>query len=102
MQNIQKEDDVTCIPVLLAIDVKGRNQFFSLFNEEYSAYPDEKEVLLQEGIMYQVYKVDSVSVQTEIEEEKCEKDIQIVYLANIVNKYDRMNCCKKTLKYLLN
>lgn len=39
------------VPLLLEIDFKG-NQFFYLDSEKLSAYPDEKEVLLQDGVQY--------------------------------------------------
>lgn len=41
-------------PLLIEINITGNQQFFYLNNDEYSAFSYEKEVLLQDGIMYRV------------------------------------------------
>lgn len=48
------EEDLLKLPVLFEIDFSGGQQFFHLNSEEYSSYPYEEEVLLQEGIQYRV------------------------------------------------
>ena len=47
------------IPILVEIHVEDDNQAFNLNSEEYSAYPNEEEILLQEGIEYVVHNVES-------------------------------------------
>jgi hypothetical protein len=37
-------------PILLVIEFTGKQQYFFLNSGAYSAYPDEQEVLLQDGI----------------------------------------------------
>ena len=45
------------IPLLMEIIFQGNRQFFELNSYELSAYPDEQEILLQDGIKYQVEEV---------------------------------------------
>ena len=56
-------DDPEKQPLLVEIVVSGKQQCFYLNNYELSAYPGEKEVLLQDGLQYQVV---SVTKQIEI------------------------------------
>lgn len=46
----------------MVIEFTGKQQFFFLNSKELSAYYGEQEVLLQDGILYEVI---DVSVQTE-------------------------------------
>ena len=41
-------------PVLFEIMFEGRNQLFRLDNDRYSSFPEEQEVLLQDGIEYKI------------------------------------------------
>ena len=61
----------------MEIEITGYNQFFHLHNEDYSAYPVEQEVLLQEGIQYKVSKIDEKIVDREIGGETCKKKLTI-------------------------
>ena len=45
------------ISILFEIEFRGGMQFFSLNSPELSSYPEEKEVLLQDGILYKVVNV---------------------------------------------
>ena len=45
------------IPVLFEIQFSGQNQFFFMENDQYSAYPEEREVLLQDGLEYDIIDV---------------------------------------------
>ena len=58
LEGLQIEDDPNKNPILLKIEFTGSNQSFSLNTNEYSAYPDEEEVLLQEGIQYKVISIN--------------------------------------------
>jgi hypothetical protein len=46
-------------PVLLEIHMKNETNrlYFSLDSEKYSCYPDEKEILLQAGIMTEIESI---------------------------------------------
>ena len=60
--NLKPEEVSGRIPVFFEITFKGDNQFFYLNSDEYSSYPDEEEVLVQEGIMYLVKSVEEKMV----------------------------------------
>ena len=55
----QQKMDFEKKSVLLEIEFQGDNQFFYLNSKKYSAYPMEKEVLLQDGIRYKVVSIES-------------------------------------------
>ena len=38
----------------MIIKFKGRLQYFDMSSDEYSQYPNEKEVLMQDGIQFKV------------------------------------------------
>ena len=42
----------------MVIDFVGKQQYFHLNNKSFSAYPEEQEVLLQDGIQYKVISID--------------------------------------------
>lgn len=46
------------VPLLIEIEFTGENRFIYLNNEELSSFPQEKEVLLQEGMQYKVTSVE--------------------------------------------
>ena len=41
----------------MEIEFTGQSQFFSLNSKDYTAYPIEQEVLLQDGIDYEVLEI---------------------------------------------
>ena len=45
------------VSVLFQISFKGNQQFFSLNSRDYSAYPHEEEILIQEGIKFKVIDI---------------------------------------------
>ena len=91
--------------VLFEINLKGMNQFFDLSTPEYSSFAEEQEVLLQEGIKYQIMRIEKVMV---LVSEKAHEDdtpvkteLTIIQLENVGDKYKRMNCIKRYLNYLI-
>ena len=62
MKDIHKSSGAQKVAILLGITIRGSNQFFSLNSAEYSSYPEEQEVLLQEGIKYRVLDIDNTTV----------------------------------------
>ena len=64
-------------------------QSFSLNSKEYSAYPDEQEVLLQEGIQYKIFEIEK------------EGAVTVVRLRNKVEKYKQMNTFKRYYKLMV-
>ena len=51
--------------ILLEIEFTGDQQFFYLNSKQVSAYPGEKEVLLQDGIQYKVVSIESQLIEVE-------------------------------------
>ena len=98
MQNIEKDELPTKVPVLRDIAITG--EFFFLNSLDYSAYPEEQEVLIQEGIRYRVISVDQAVHSIKVDEKYLEQKLIIVKLRNIKDKYKRMNCFKRSVKYL--
>ena len=75
-------DDPEKIPVLVIIEFTGKNQYFYLNSKEVTAYPVEKEVLLQDGIEY---KLMGISTQAEVivfEGKEFTKQVTVVRLKN--------------------
>ena len=85
------------LPVLFKISLKGSQQYFSLASDtarsacstssqnclDYSAYPEEEEVLLQEGIQF---RVGAVEHQRHMEGDGvC--TVTVVSLENVQNEY---------------
>lgn len=99
VQDLTSDEDAA-IPVLFEIEFSGRNQFFSLNSSEYSAFDKEEEVLLQEGIKYTVISIEQEPVLCEVEGDECTKNLTIVHLSNIRDKYKSMTWCKRKLIYL--
>jgi len=46
-------------PVLLKINIIDKKQYFYLNTKELSAFPEEDEVLLQDGLLYEVKSIDN-------------------------------------------
>ena len=57
------------VAILLEIKISGSKQYFYLNSKEYSSYPNEQEVLLQEGIKYKVIELDELTVSKIINDE---------------------------------
>ena len=53
------EDDSELCPVLLKINIIDKKQYFYLNTKELSAFPEEDEVLLQDGLLYEVKSIDN-------------------------------------------
>lgn len=95
-------DDPEKIPVLVIIEFTGRSQYFYLDSKEVSAYPIEKEVLLQDGIEY---KFMGMTTQNEVIVHggiECTKLVTVVKLRNKQDDYSRSCFCWRVTKLLLN
>ena len=70
--------------------------------EEYSNFPEEKEVLLQAGIKFRVVDIiDETFTVTEHGKPPRTVAGSVVYLQNFCDKYSNMNCFKRAYKYLV-
>ena len=56
------------VPVIFDIEFRGRKGMFEL-TDEFTAYPDEHEILLQDGLAYTVLTVQSYLLPPENEVE---------------------------------
>lgn len=56
---VRAETDVLD-PVLLVINMKNETgkYYFSLDNKDYTQYPEEKEILLQTGLIFKIESID--------------------------------------------
>ena len=90
-------------PVLMQIEFKGTKQFFHLNTNDYSAYPDENEVLIQDGIEYEIVKIDVVPETIPIQyptKKSIKRDITIIHLKNIPDMFSKMSFLKQSFYYL--
>ena len=69
---------------------------------EYSSYPYEQEVLLQEGIKYRVLAIDETSVKQVIDDREVDIKVVIIELDAMGDNYSQMNCCRRGIHYLTN
>ena len=90
------------VAILLEITVRGAKQFFFLNSAEYSSYPYEQEVLLQEGIKYRVLAMDRMTFKQVVEGQEVETEVAVIKLEAIGDKYSQMNCCRRGIHYLAN
>ena len=88
------------MPVIFEIIFSGSNQFFFLNSIDYSAYPEEEEVLLQEGIKYKVLKLDELEYEYDDNGKESSITIKVVKLTNIPEKYSQMNWFKRYFRYV--
>ena len=65
LNGLNEEAGPIKVPILLEINFKGRNQYFSLNSKEYSAFHGEEEVLLQEGIQYKIEEIEEEIVKVD-------------------------------------
>ena len=88
--------------ILLEITVRGANQFFYLNSIEYSSYPYEQEVLLQEGIKYSVLAIDQKKFKQIEDGKEVDTEVTVIRLDAVGDKYSQMNCCRRGIHYLAN
>ena len=106
---ITLSDDLRKVPVLFEIVFSGCSQYFSLNSEEYSSYAYEQEVLLQEGMKFRIIGKREELVKQMPSENDIEKhnvapsmrNITVISLANVGEKYSRMKFCARYFKYLI-
>ena len=91
--------EVDVLPVLIEIKVKGKHELFFLNKAGLSAYPDEEEVVLQDGALYKV--VNSYCSYFERGDLKKQKLVTIV-LEKQEDKYSKMSNCRRCFKYIVN
>ena len=90
------------LPILFHITFTGSTQYFYLNSEDYSAYPHEQEVLLQEGIKYRVEQIE----KTEIDFEQADasvrsEEIIVIKLRNVEDKYQKMWWWSRLLRFMM-
>ena len=90
------------VAILLEITVRGAKQFFFLNSAEYSSYPCEQEVLLQEGIKYRVLAMDQMIFKQVVEGKEVDTEVAVIRLDAMGDKYSQMNCCRRGIHYLAN
>ena len=89
--------------VILKIDFTGSNQYFMIDSPEYSSYPQEQEVILQEGVKYlvnRVYQETTDGQALETPKDSNQYTITFVELTNVPDKYNQVGCCLRGIKYL--
>ena len=86
----------------MEITIRGSNQFFSLNSDEYSSFPDEEEVLMQEGIKYKVLTIDEITVKSQADDQEVDTKVTVIKLEAVGDKYSQMNCCRRGIHYLAN
>lgn len=106
-EEILQVDQEKKMPVLMEIEFTGTQQYFC-FNPmdsqrpSFSAFPEEKEVLLQDGIEYTVLTVGTQMEQVPFTDSELTKELTVVRLANIQDRYGGLNCCARMFKLLVN
>ena len=98
-QNEQK------LPLLMEISFRGHQQHFFLTSNDLSAYPEEEEVLLQDGVSYTVNNCyeSEVTCPDDPEETRPRKlKVTVVQLQNRAEKYSAMNRCERFVNLLVN
>jgi len=77
-------------------------QQFHLNSSDYSDYPAEEEVLLQDGIQYKVMSV--IQKEKDLVDDKRDSfknEITLITLRNMPDKYRRLCFCARFFKILL-
>ena len=64
----------------MVIEFVGKQQYFHLNNNSFSAYPEEQEVLLQDGIQYRVVEITSETKVIEVGPKEYSKEVTVVRL----------------------
>ena len=75
---------------------------FYLNSDELSAYSDEKEILLQDGVEYWVVGYDWVTETIEEQDKTYSKKAANVRLVMGKDKYSSMNKLTRSLKLIIN
>lgn len=88
-------------PVLIEINVKDHEQLIFLNNDELSAFAEEQEVLLQDGVQYKVVSSEIIEATVERDDKQIKKKLTKVCLEKMKDRYTRMNCCHRYLRLLL-
>ena len=91
VQDLQENENNKKQPLLIKISFKGSKQYFYLNSRDYSAYPEEEEILLQDGVKYSVIKRYDQQVNIKSGKYKIKKTLTVVELENIPEKYSGMN-----------
>lgn len=97
----EKNDDPDKIPVLIEIKIKQNDQIFFLNSEELSAFPEEEEILLQDGAQYFVVSCNQLNQTIEMNGKLLEKELFNVVLEKKVDKYLQMNYLFRSIKLLI-
>lgn len=88
--------------VLAVLKMRGNQQLFSLNTAELSAFPEEKEILLQDGVEYQVTSCQTITETVEIKRRHYIKEIKQVTLEKKIDNITQMGCLTRSLKMLIN
>lgn len=88
------------VPVLIELEITGNHQFIVLNSKDLTSFPEEEEVILQDGILYECVGVKSEDIQQGEGEEP--RKLNIVSLKNVPDKYASSNKYSRVLKLLLN
>ena len=86
----------------MEIKIKRNEQLFSFSPEGLSAFPDEREVVLQDGMVYRVVSCKTRDEQIELEEGNIYKSLTTVILEKKDDKFASMNCCSRYIKLIVN
>ena len=100
--SLEEQENPEKCPVLIEIKIMDDNQLFYLNSPELSAYPKEHEILLQDGVEYQVIDCDQITKTIKKEGREYTKKITEVKLVKKSDKYSSMNCLTRSMKFLIN
>lgn len=81
--------------VLFEMVYTGTNQFFQLNSEELTAFPNEQEVLLQDGVQFKVINVKETFDNRNMK-------LLVVRMISIADHYVGLKCCSRTFQLLAN
>ena len=74
---------------------------FHLNNKHLTAFPNEQEILIQDGVEYEITEMEKISKTiTLISGEEVERDVVFIHMKNKVEKYVELTFYEKTMKYL--
>ena len=78
----------------MEIVINDDSQYFYLNTEELAAYPNEQEVLLQDGAEYKVIKKETIKVEGQ--------QVTKVTLEKLKDRFQQMGTFRRNLNLLLN
>ena len=99
---MEEQENPSKCPVLIEIKVMDDNQLFFMNSPELSAYPKEQEILLQDGVEYQVIDCNQITETVREEGRVYTKKVTEVKLVKKSDKYSSMNCLARSMKLLVN